>query len=185
MAYITSLISSTLTNALVNVPQLTTVAETVGLTICFSSISGQRLWNSSYTLPPLLNSSSSSPASASASSASSASSSSTYRVPYVLYNSPSECYAALRIGLADVYFGNREEMIYFFSSGQGIDLVVSPTVKAASYSLAWPMGWKYGSSINAALQAYIEGLEGVVPTYSDSIAKWYFGKCMNGALIAE
>eukprot|EP00201_Polytomella_parva_P021114 CAMPEP_0175041318 /NCGR_PEP_ID=MMETSP0052_2-20121109/1840_1 /TAXON_ID=51329 ORGANISM="Polytomella parva, Strain SAG 63-3" /NCGR_SAMPLE_ID=MMETSP0052_2 /ASSEMBLY_ACC=CAM_ASM_000194 /LENGTH=696 /DNA_ID=CAMNT_0016303803 /DNA_START=607 /DNA_END=2697 /DNA_ORIENTATION=+ len=148
LSYITSLISSTLTNAAVNKEQITSVDQISGMRVCLISGFYASFYNSQY-------------ASAGA-------------IP-VYRDDNQGCYAALQNKEVDLVFGVREEMVYYFSTGQGLGLLISPAIRTQEYSLAWRDQWEFGPYVNMFLDAYMQGIDATVPTYNDLISKWYYG----------
>ena len=63
----------------------------------------------------------------------------------------------------------------YFSQGQGLGLMVSPTIKAQPYGMVWRQSWEYGSAVNEALLLFREDVYATTPSYQDSKKRWYAG----------
>ncbi len=148
MAFITSILSSTLTSNLMSSNQILTASDLSGNSVCMQSGYASHLFDKSF--PGV-------------------------GVQKTLVANSSACYAMVSAGTVTAAFDLREEAITYFQQGFGSGLLISPVIKPQGYGMVMMERYEYGSWINEALLMWQEGILPNSITYRDSTRRWFFG----------
>lgn len=148
LAFITSVISSTLTTQQLNAQQILKPTDLAGRRVCLEAGFYNAFFDA--TFPGI-------------------------GISKVLVPNLNKCFGELKSGAVDAVFGVRDYTVDYFSQGQGLGLMVSPTIKAQPYGMVWRQSWEYGSAINEALLLFREDVYATTPSYQDSKKRWYAG----------
>ncbi|PNH08101.1 hypothetical protein TSOC_005373 [Tetrabaena socialis] len=148
LSFVTSVISSTLTEAKLRSDEILTVADVAGKRVCMQAGFYEYVFSSSFP---------------------------SVGIQKTTYEAKIDCFHALKNGEVDAVFGVREEFVNYFSQGLGSGLLASPVIKSQEYCIAFAEGWPYAPDVNAAILTFREGIMATQPSYKDMIDRWYSG----------
>ncbi|GAX73409.1 hypothetical protein CEUSTIGMA_g861.t1 [Chlamydomonas eustigma] len=147
-AYITSILSSTLTTNNLSGSLITTAADAAGTVMCIESGFSNDFFSNAF--PGI-------------------------GVQKVLVPSVFDCYPLVTNGTVQTVFDVREQSITWFQSGYGTDLMISPVLSPQGYGIVMPEKWTNEEAIDEALLMWQTEYKVYTPAYTNSSNLWFSG----------
>eukprot|EP00201_Polytomella_parva_P017849 CAMPEP_0175059624 /NCGR_PEP_ID=MMETSP0052_2-20121109/12535_1 /TAXON_ID=51329 ORGANISM="Polytomella parva, Strain SAG 63-3" /NCGR_SAMPLE_ID=MMETSP0052_2 /ASSEMBLY_ACC=CAM_ASM_000194 /LENGTH=415 /DNA_ID=CAMNT_0016325193 /DNA_START=437 /DNA_END=1684 /DNA_ORIENTATION=+ len=156
ISFVTSVISSTLTEAMLQSSNIYSVNDAAGKRVCMKAGPYETLFSNSFAGVGILK---------------------------TTYTDESECYAALEANNVDAVFGLREDMVAYFQTGKGNGKLISTVQKTENYAFIWQELWPYAYSVNSAILTLKDDSSAAVidlnPSFPSMLSTWYEGDINN------